>query len=309
MAPERMNDNNGNQLKNVPNIITSLPNALSQFPVSNIQSGNPPPVPPRQPVQNYYGFNDHRLFGPNYYNGYGLSYNNQYRGFNGNSYNPIYSNYNNYGIFGGHSSDAENRFFHYVEETTRPTFHLIETILHTFSSMTMLLESTYFALTNSFRAILNVAENIGKLRSTLNQLFSTFALIKFLKWLYKKIIYTIGKDSIEWHQIEEPAYIATVLYDFIAANNDELNVKAGQKVYLAPRNLQPKNLPGWCKVSDNVNIGLIPYNYIKVIGQLKKMKKNNEVIHLNEEKSLINENYNNTDSKTIKNNKNIENEA
>lgn len=85
------------------------------------------------------------------------------------------------------------RFFHYVEESTRPTFHLIETILHTFSSMTMLLESTYFALTNSFRAILNVAENIGKLRSTLNQLFSTFALIKFLKWLYKKIIYTIGK--------------------------------------------------------------------------------------------------------------------
>lgn len=85
------------------------------------------------------------------------------------------------------------RFFHYVEETTRPTFYLIETILHTFSSMTMLLESTYFALTNSFRAILNVAENIGKLRSTLNQLFNTFALIKFLKWLYKKIIYTIGK--------------------------------------------------------------------------------------------------------------------
>ncbi|XP_043802794.1 peroxisomal membrane protein PEX13 [Apis laboriosa] len=368
MAPERMNDNNGNQLKNVPNIITSLPNALSQFPVSNIQSGNPPPVPPRQPVQNYYGFND-RLFGPNYYNGYGLNYNNQYRGFNGSSYNPIYSNYNNYGIFGGHSTDAENRFFHYVEENTRPTFHLIETILHTFSSMTMLLESTYFALTNSFRAILNVAENIEKLRSTLNQLFSTFALIKFLKWLYKKIIYTIGsknqdlineelwsksltkiegenvhnssfwsgfiifniffvvpyiihkisyniknmqmkgKDPKEWHQIEEPAYIATVLHDFIAANNNELNIKAGQKVYLAPRNLQPKNLPGWCKVSDSVNIGLIPYNYIKVIGQLKKVKKNNEVIHLNEEKSLINENYNNTDSKTIKNNKNIENEA
>lgn len=102
-----------------------------------------------------------------------------------------------------------------------------------------------------------------------------------------------------------------MLHDFIAINNDELNVKAGQKIYLAPRNLQPKNLPGWCKVSDSVNIGLIPYNYIKVIGQLKKVKKNNEVIHLNEEKSLINENYNNidkNDSKTIKSNKNIENE-
>lgn len=50
------------------------------------------------------------MFGSNYYNGYGLSYNNQYRGFNGSSYNPIYFNYNNYGIFGGHSSDAENRY-------------------------------------------------------------------------------------------------------------------------------------------------------------------------------------------------------
>ena len=59
--------------------------------------------------------------------------------------------------------------------------------------MTMLLESTYFALTNSFRAILNVAESIGKLRSILNQLFSTFALIRFLKWLYRKIVRTTGK--------------------------------------------------------------------------------------------------------------------
>lgn len=59
--------------------------------------------------------------------------------------------------------------------------------------MTMLLESTYFALTNSFRAILNVAENVGKLRSTVNQLLSTFALIRFFKWLYRKIVHSTGK--------------------------------------------------------------------------------------------------------------------
>lgn len=85
------------------------------------------------------------------------------------------------------------RFFQYVEDSTRPTFHLIETILHTFSSMTMLLESTYFALTNSFKAILSVAENVRKLHSTLGQLFSTFALIRFLKWLYRKIVRNTGK--------------------------------------------------------------------------------------------------------------------
>ncbi|CAL7950159.1 unnamed protein product [Xylocopa violacea] len=236
----------------------------------------------------------------------------------------------------------------------------------------MLLESTYFALTNSFRAILSVAESIGKLRSTVNQLFSTFALIRFVKWLYRKIVnntgfqnqdsineelwdkslvkvgsenvynssfwsgflifsvlfvipYMIhkisnnikniqikGKDPKEWHQCEEPAYIATVLYDFVARNNDELSVKAGQKVCLAPKSLQPKYLPGWCKATDNVNVGFVPYNYIKVIGQLKKVKKNDEINPLNEEKSPIRENSdssNEKDFENVKNDKTVENKA
>lgn len=67
----------------------------------------------------------------------------------------------------------------------------------------MLLESTYFALTNSFKAILSVAENIGRLRSTVGQLFSTFALIRFLKWLYRKITRSTGKIyMIYLHQYE-----------------------------------------------------------------------------------------------------------
>lgn len=57
----------------------------------------------------------------------------------------------------------------------------------------MLLESTYFALTNSFRAILSVADNISRLRSTLGQLLSTFALIRVMKWVYRKILFMLGK--------------------------------------------------------------------------------------------------------------------
>ncbi|CAK9808164.1 Peroxisomal membrane protein PEX13 [Anthophora plagiata] len=372
MAPEKTSGLNVNHLKNVPNILTSIPSAPSPFPSSNVQPGNPPPLPPRQPAQSYSGFND-RPFGSNYYGGYGFGYGNQYRGLNGyggySSFGP-YSNYNNYGTFNGHNGNPESRFYQYVEESTRPTFQLIETVLQTFSSMTMLLESTYFALTNSFKAILSVAENFGKLRSTINQLFSTFALIRFIKWLYRKIVrgtgfqdqntindqlwdkslakiggenvhnssfwsgflvfsvffiipYMIhkisssikqmhikGSDPKEWHQCEEPAYIATVLYDFVATNNDELSVKAGQKVCLAPWSLQPKNSPGWCKATDNMNVGLIPYNYVKVIGQLKKMKKNNEISSPNEDKSSTSENQqcsNNKDSETMKSDETIEN--
>ena len=355
MTPDRSSGINANQLKNVPNIMSSVPGTSSPFAHLNIQPGNVPPIPPRQPVQNQMGFSDYRPYGSTYSGGYGYGYGNQYRGLNGfggyNSYGySPYSSYNNYGAFGGHSGDVENRFFQYVEDSTRPTFQLIETVLQTFSSMTMLLESTYFALTNSFRAILSVAENIGRLRSTVGQLFSTFTLIRFLKWLYRKIarrtgfqgessineelweksiaklgndnvtnntslwsgflilgvffivpymihkissniksIQMKGKDPKEWYQCEEPVYVATVLYDFVAANNEELSVKAGQKVVLAPQSLQPKTLPGWCKATDNINIGLIPYNYVKVVGQLKKRKETDETTATKGQKPFANE--------------------
>ncbi|XP_054011218.1 peroxisomal membrane protein PEX13 isoform X1 [Hylaeus anthracinus] len=373
MAPEKSSGSAGCQLRNVPNALSSTPSISSPFPSPNIQSGNPPPLPPRQPVQNYSGFNDYRPYGSNYYGGYG----NQYRGFSGYGgyssygYSP-YSNFNNYGSFGGHSGDVESRFSQYFEESTRPTFQLIETVLQTFSSVTMLLESTYFTITNSFRAILSVAENVGRLRSTIGQLFNTLALIRFLKWLYRKIargtgfqnessineelweksIVKVGNENVnnssfwsgfllfsmffvvpymihkissnmkhfkmkgndpkEWYQSEQPVYIATVMYDFVAANNEELSVRTGQKVCLAPQSLQPKNLPGWCKVTDNVNVGLIPYNYVRVVGQLKKKKENTETPPLNEEKPSTNENQfrnNKEGSEILRTNENVTNEA
>lgn len=101
-----------------------------------------------------------------------------------------------------------------------------------------------------------------------------------------------------------------MLYDFVATHNDELSIKAGQKVYLAPKSLQPKNLPGWCKATDNVNVGLIPYNYIKVIGQLKKLKRDNETNPVNEEKSSTDESSSNRkDSQPTRNDRTVENEA
>ncbi|XP_031831559.1 peroxisomal biogenesis factor 13 isoform X2 [Nomia melanderi] len=308
MAPGKSSDNAGNLLRNSPQIASSLTNTPTPFPTVSNQLGNPPPIPPRQPAQNYSGFNDYRLYGSNYYGGYGYGLGNQYRGPSGfggySSYGcSPYSNYNNYGMFNNHSGDAEN----------------------------------------------SVAENVGRLRSTLGQLFSTFALIRFVKWLYRKIVrnngfehegsmneelwkkslakignenvntsfwsgflifsvffvipYMIhkitnniknvqvkGKDPKDWYQYDQPVFVATALYDFTASNNEELSLRAGQKLYLAPQALQPKNMPGWCRATDNANVGLIPYNYIKIIGQLKK-RNESDVISLNEEKSCTNENY------------------
>ncbi|KYN29399.1 Peroxisomal membrane protein PEX13 [Trachymyrmex cornetzi] len=311
---------------------------------SSFQTGAgavPPPLPPRQPVQSYLGYNDYRPYGSNYgYGSYGSYGYGGYRGYGGygsfGSYIP-YSG-NSYGQIGGHSGDVENRFQQYAEESTRSTFRVVETVLHTFSSITMLLESTYFALTNSFRAILSVADNIGRLRSTIGQLLSTFALIRVMKWIYRRILFTLGlqtqnavvedlwqqsvsqltngeqipiatatnerispwmnilllglfvaipylihkitsnirqnqikvNDPKEWVKCEDPVCVATAMYDFMAVSNEELSLRTGQKIWLAPRSLQSKSIPGWWIATDNRNVGLVPANYVTIVGQLKR---------------------------------------
>ncbi|XP_020286147.1 peroxisomal membrane protein PEX13 [Pseudomyrmex gracilis] len=328
MAPGN-NILNSNQLRN-SNISSSLPGSSPPFqPTGAI----PPPLPPRQSVDNYVGYRPYNST----YNYGNFGYGGGYRGYGGygsfGSYLP-YSG-NSYGSIGGYSGDAEHRFQQYLEESTRSTFSVVETILHTFSSITMLLDSTYFALTSSFRAILSVADNIGKLRSTIGQLFSTFALLRVLKWAYRKVLMMLGvqtqsaisenlwqqsvtqvsngeqilpgngrispfvnflifgvfvsipflihklsnslrlsqirvDDPKEWVKCEDPVCVATAIYDFTSLSSGELNLRAGQKIWLAPRSLQPKNSSGWWLATDSASVGLVPANYVTIVGQLKK---------------------------------------
>ncbi|KAK2584383.1 hypothetical protein KPH14_006768 [Odynerus spinipes] len=331
MAPERMNMSTTNQLRNASSVFASTPSPQPSFNGYNAPATSvPPPLPPRQST----GYNEYRPGYLNSYGGYG-SMNNYYRGYNnygsfGGYMGYPNSSYNNCGYMGGPSGDIESRLTQYVEDSTRSTFHTLETILQTFSSITMLLESTYFAITNCFKAILSVAESVGRLRSTIGQLLSTFALIRFLKWIYRKVTSMIGMrnenpveeelwqrslvdvvrgegnttsswpgfvllsisliipylihkisknvrqlkvkciDPNEWTNFKEPVYAATALYDFSAMSTDELSLKAGQKIWLAPQPLQPKHMPGWWIATDSKNVGLIPSNYVTIVAQLKK---------------------------------------
>lgn len=54
-----------------------------------------------------------------------------------------------------------------------------------------MLESTYFALTNSFRAVLGVAANFGHIKSLFAQVWSTFAIFRSFNWLFKKILFAL----------------------------------------------------------------------------------------------------------------------
>lgn len=106
----------------------------------------------------------------------------------------MYGGYSNYGSYGNYGNgyqmrdplDPETRFIQLAEESSRPAFQSIESLVMAIGNIASMLDSTFFALTSSFRAILGVAANVGQLRGVFAQFWSTFALIRGVTWLYRK---------------------------------------------------------------------------------------------------------------------------
>ena len=56
-----------------------------------------------------------------------------------------------------------------AEESYLPAFQSIENIVRAFGSVSMMLESTFYAVHSSFQAVLGVAEHFSKMRLQLSQ--------------------------------------------------------------------------------------------------------------------------------------------
>lgn len=78
------------------------------------------------------------------------------------------------------------RFIQIAEESSRSTFQSIESVVGAVLNIAAMLDSTYFALTSSFRAVLGVAANFGRLRGLFSQFWQSFALLRGMNWLFKK---------------------------------------------------------------------------------------------------------------------------
>lgn len=164
-----------------------------------------PPLPPR-PEMGYptvsqgmmqpyggmqYGMGNYGGFG---YGGYGGGYGMGGMGAMGLNGMAPYGAYNRYGSPLGYG-DIESRFIQLAEENSRPAFDSIQSLVSAVGSIAMMLENTFFALTSSFRAILGVAENFGRLRTVFAQFWSTFAVIRTLNWIFKKLLVMLGIRS------------------------------------------------------------------------------------------------------------------
>lgn len=55
-----------------------------------------------------------------------------------------------------------------------------------------MLDNTFFAMTSSFRAVLSVAENFGRLKSMFGHIWYSVSLFRFFNWLYRKLMKMLG---------------------------------------------------------------------------------------------------------------------
>lgn len=149
-----------------------------------------PPVPPR-PVQQSYR--------PSY-----SSFASSYSPYSSSPYGASlygagYSPYS-YGLGGynrlGHGEDVPpSRFVQQAEESSRGAFQSIESIVQAFTSVSMMLDATFSAVYNSFRAVLDVANHMTRLRAHLTRVLSAFALVRTLRYLYRRLQRLLGRGS------------------------------------------------------------------------------------------------------------------
>ena len=171
-------------------------------------SGVPPPLPPRpNPLQNGLNNTHNNMYR---YGGYGSGLGaNQLSNYSPySSYSSMYScnPFNTMSPFGGYGFNNMNRyntnyngnygnendFVRIAEESSRQAFQSIESIVQAFGSVSMMLESTYYAVHSSFRAVIGVADHFSRLRQHLAQILSTLAIIRTLKWIVRRILHLLG---------------------------------------------------------------------------------------------------------------------
>lgn len=172
----------------------------------------PPPVPTRPSLQATTG----SAYRPGYSTGYsGLGYNSF--GYGG-GYGGMYGGYGGYGYSGigyggyrpGMGPEPPNSFVRIAEESSRPAFQSIENIVQAVTSVSMMLDSTYQAVYNSFRAVLGVADNFTRMKTHFAQVLSALAFVRTLRYLFRKLLVFLrlrpaGYEEDAWLQAADEA--------------------------------------------------------------------------------------------------------
>lgn len=129
----------------------------------------------------------------------------------------------------GMPMDPETRFIQMAEESSRGAFQSIEQVVSLFGNIATMLDSTYFALTSSFRAILGLAANFSQMRGFLAKFFSSLTIFRTAIWIYRKLLYMIGlsksnpRREASLSEAFKEAQIANSPGDFFAGAGQQSN--------------------------------------------------------------------------------------
>lgn len=116
-------------------------------------------------------------------------------------YNTPYSNFSSYGMynrpqfpvpnFGPSFNSDPNNPAEQTEESSpaASAFDSIQSFVNAFVSISRMLESTFHAIYYSFRAVVEVGNHLGRMK----QVLQTFAIFRFMKHIFKRILYLVGK--------------------------------------------------------------------------------------------------------------------
>ncbi|GFS17101.1 peroxisomal membrane protein PEX13, partial [Elysia marginata] len=179
----------------------------------------PPQLPPR-PSEQTSSLNSRLGYGGGMYGAGG--YNSMFGGYGGIGgyssplgYGGMYSSpYSSYGGYGGYynrvGGDLNSSFARYAEESSRPAFESINSIVQVVNSVGMMLDSTFQAVYNSFRAVIGVADNFSRLKTQLIQIFSALAFIRSLKYFFRKVLEILrlrprGNADLLWSEAVKEA--------------------------------------------------------------------------------------------------------
>ncbi|CAF0888937.1 unnamed protein product [Didymodactylos carnosus] len=134
-----------------------------------------PPIPTRVHPQNVQISNE--IFGGGY--GYAPQ-------LGGYFTSPYYGGACSY--FGPTRSLPTSNFAQLAVEDSRNAFQSIESVVQTFRSISLMLESTFTSVYSSFRAVTDVFDHFTRLRSQLTTIYPLIILWRFIKFLFNRIL-------------------------------------------------------------------------------------------------------------------------
>ncbi|KAL8561737.1 hypothetical protein ACOMHN_026020 [Nucella lapillus] len=100
-------------------------------------------------------------------------------------------------------------------------------------------------------------------------IFMFFGIILGGPWLIWKLISSLSSSQEgeeAWSKGEADHVVAQALHSFSRQGEEDLSFSAGQLLILAPKERQPQ-VRGWLLASVEGRKGLVPYNYIKILGK------------------------------------------